>query len=225
MAYSIIETATESDIGVWTDFGATESNVVLGANWYIAWRLQTDETPTVYQTPTGTRSFYDGALLTANSHPLNMNPVGSTHVLTLSVVMDWQDGDMGISSLPSSRRLHDLGTFTVTPPDTTYSMTDPLLAGINIVRSHGDWNGELWFVMRGFVGTAIWSTDASTTLTTTQINPETGLSGSEYIRDRQRGIASGLTRDFKTGELIATDTAVVDGFTGQLVHPDNWDPS
>lgn len=62
---------------------------------------------------------------------------------------------------------------------------------------------------------------AKLTVTTTPSN--TGLTGTRYIRDWDRGRASGVIECPKTGWDIPADEAVRDGFTGMLVAPEAYD--
>lgn len=67
-------------------------------------------------------------------------------------------------------------------------------------------------------------TDASSTLTVNTDSARTGLVGDQYIRDRERGLASGLVLCHNSAREIPRDEAVVDGYSGRLVHPDEYDP-
>lgn len=59
-------------------------------------------------------------------------------------------------------------------------------------------------------------------LTTTASN--TGLVGSQYVRDWERGRASGVIECPKSGFDIAADEAIRDGYTGLMVAPEAYDP-
>ena len=64
----------------------------------------------------------------------------------------------------------------------------------------------------------------SATLTTTEISARTGLVGSQYVRDPEWGITSGLIEDPKTGQDLPADEAVQDAYTSLKVAAENWDP-
>jgi hypothetical protein len=60
--------------------------------------------------------------------------------------------------------------------------------------------------------------------TATWTAANTGLVGMEYVRDLDRGLASGVLTCPKTGLDIPRDEAVQDGFTRMLVSPAGYDP-
>lgn len=61
-------------------------------------------------------------------------------------------------------------------------------------------------------------------LIVTSTPSNTGLVGAQYVRDWERGRASGVIECPKTGWDIAADTAVRDGYTGLMVAPEAYDP-
>jgi hypothetical protein len=52
---------------------------------------------------------------------------------------------------------------------------------------------------------------------------QTGLVGLQYVRDKARGVASGLYQCPRCDFPVARDVAVLDGYTGSWVHPDCYD--
>jgi hypothetical protein len=63
------------------------------------------------------------------------------------------------------------------------------------------------------------------TMTTTEQSVyHTGLAGTQYIRDYDYGITSGVIEDPKTGQDVAADETVLDGYTQIRVAAENWDP-
>lgn len=62
------------------------------------------------------------------------------------------------------------------------------------------------------------------TLSVTETTDRTGATGSQYVRDWDKGIASGMVECPKTGIEFARDEAVMDGYLRQLVHPSAYDP-
>lgn len=91
--------------------------------------------------------------------------------------------------------------------------------------SNGDLARTILIVVKvtGGTGTML-GVSGTATLTVTETTDRTGLVGSQYIRDWDHGIASGIIECPKTGLEIARDEAVVDGYSRQLVHPDGYDP-
>lgn len=61
-------------------------------------------------------------------------------------------------------------------------------------------------------------------LAVTEASTRTGVSGSQYVLDRTTGEATGFIECAKSGRWVRADEAVRDGYTGSLVHPDEWDP-
>lgn len=61
-------------------------------------------------------------------------------------------------------------------------------------------------------------------LTVTEQGTRTGVSGSQYVLDRTTGEATGFVECAKSGRWVPANEAVRDGYTGALVHPDEWDP-
>ena len=62
------------------------------------------------------------------------------------------------------------------------------------------------------------------TLTTTEVAADSGIIGQQYIRNWELGIGSGIVYDGKTGQPLAADEAVQDGWSNLLVAAENWDP-
>lgn len=66
---------------------------------------------------------------------------------------------------------------------------------------------------------------ADISLTVAEVPADYGQVGHQYVRSYDLGIGSGIVYDFKTGEVVAADEAITDGYyTGQLVRAENWDP-
>ena len=83
------------------------------------------------------------------------------------------------------------------------------------------------FVIRQVSGSGIVFSDVAagfpSKLTVDTISSNTGLTGTRYIRDWDRGRASGVIECPKTSWDIPADEAVRDGFTGMLVAPEAYD--
>jgi hypothetical protein len=123
--------------------------------------------------------------------------------------------------------------------DTTYAYA-PVVGALGVLN--GAWtkhdrddatgaflDRSVTLVVRQFAGTGflnIEDADAADgpTLTVTTGSSNTGLDGLQYIRDLERGVASGITICPKTGFEVPTDELVRDGFTGLMVSPLGYDP-
>jgi hypothetical protein len=91
-----------------------------------------------------------------------------------------------------------------------------------------DSNNELartvLIVVKRVSGNLVDGVSGTATLTVTEANARTGLSGNKYVADWKKGIGRPLLECPKSGFDIPRDEAVMDGYTRQLVWEGDYDP-
>lgn len=90
--------------------------------------------------------------------------------------------------------------------------------------ANGDLARMLLIVLKGVGAATVRADTGTSTLVVGETSSRTGLVGTQYIRDPERGLASGLIRCHLSDRDVPRDEAVLDGYSNRLVHRDEYDP-